>query len=139
MKAALLATLISLPLAACMTSTTTREAAGLERAVLTPVPAVRAWVVAEGSTVRGSVVRYAEAGRDGRFLYVVRNEWDQDLGMIDEQGRAWRRTPHGPERWLGTGTVAAGVRTILDVGDDARLIERSIEEVEAATRAARAR
>lgn len=136
MKRALLATLASVPLAACMTTTTTQPT-GLDRAVLTPVPAVRAWVVVESGAVAGSVVRYAERGQDGRFLYMVRNIWDQDLGLVDELGRAWRRVPHEEDRWIGTGTVAQGVRSILEVGDAASLSERPLEDVEEATRIAR--
>ncbi len=136
MKAALLALLSSLSLSACM-STTTQSSPGLERAVLTPVPAVRAWVVIEGGAIRGSVVRYAERGQDGRFLYVVRNLWDQDLGMVDEKGRAWRKVPHSEDQWLGTGPVANGVRMILGLGIGTTLSERPIEDVELATRTAR--
>ena len=136
MKTALLATLASLPLAACMTSTT-QEPTGLERAVLTPVPAVRAWVVIDQGEIVGSVVRYAERGQDGRFLYVVRNVWDQDLGVVDELGRAWKRVPHREDEWIGTGTVADGVRRILDVTEVASMSERAIDEVEDATRSAR--
>ncbi|MEM9800766.1 MAG: hypothetical protein AAGA20_10615 [Planctomycetota bacterium] len=137
MKRALLASLAGIPLAACMTSTTSMEPPGLDRAVLTPVPAVRAWVVLDDDAVIGSVVRYAENGSDGRFLYVVRNLWDQDLGVVDELGRAWRRVPHREDKWIGTGTVADGVRRILDVGDSASMSERPIEDVEDATREAR--
>lgn len=137
MKTALLATLASLPLAACMTQTTTMEPAGLDRAVLTPVPAVRAWVVLDQGEVVGSVVRYAETGQDGRFLYVVRNLWDQDLGVVDELGRAWRRVPHREDEWIGTGPVADGVRRILEVGQTASMSERAIEDVELATQVAR--
>lgn len=123
----------------CMTTTTTQEPPGIERAVLTPVPAVRAWVVLEAGRVEGSVVRYAERGQDGRFLYVVRNVWDQDLGVVDELGRAWRRVPHQEDRWIGTGTVADGVRRILDLGRGCALSEQPIEAVEQATRGARER
>lgn len=136
MKIALLATLASLPLAACMT-TTTLDPAGLDRAVLSPVPAVRAWVVIDQGDIVGSVVRYAERGQDGRFLYIVRNIWDQDLGTVDELGRAWRRVPHRDDEWIGTGTVADGVRRILESTDVASMSERAIEDVEDATRAAR--
>ncbi len=141
MKSALLATLSSLFLGtampACMTSTTTTQPPGLDRAVLTPVPAVRAWVVMDQGDIAGSVVRYAERGQDGRFLYVIRNIWDQDLGVVDELGRAWRRTPHEEDRWIGTGTVADGVRKILDLGLSCALSEQPIEAVEDATRQAR--
>lgn len=110
---------------------------GLDRAVLHSIPVSRAWIVSEGGETAGSVVRYSERGSDGRFLYVVRNIWDQDLGVIDERGRAWRRIPHEEDRWIGTGTVVQGVRQILDAGPGAQMIERAIDEVEAATATAR--
>lgn len=144
MKTALRVTAIALgitswaALPGCMT-TTTQDPPGIERAVLTPVPAVRAWVVLEEGRVEGSVVRYAERGQDGRFLYVVRNVWDQDLGVVDELGRAWRRVPHQEDRWIGTGTVADGVRRILELGRGCALSEQSIDAVERATRSARER
>ncbi|MEC7232910.1 MAG: hypothetical protein VX015_11925 [Planctomycetota bacterium] len=144
MKTALRFAAIALGLAAwavlpgCMI-TTTQDPPGIERAVLTPVPAVRAWVVMEEGRVEGSVVRYAERGQGGRFLYVVRNVWDQDVGVVDELGRAWRRVPHQEDRWLSTGTVADGVRRILDLGRGCALSEQPIEAVELATRGARAR
>ncbi|MEC7232117.1 MAG: hypothetical protein VXW31_04190 [Planctomycetota bacterium] len=144
MKSALHVTAIALgitswaALPGCMT-TTIQDPPGIERAVLTPVPAVRAWVVLEAGRVEGSVVRYAERGQDGRFLYVVRNIWDQDLGVVDELGRAWRRVPHEEDRWIGTGTVADGVRRILDLGRGCALSEQSLEAVESATRGARER
>ena len=130
-----LATLLSL--GSCIT-TTTSQPVGLDRAVLTSIPVSRAWLVQEGGQTIGSVVRYSERGSDGRFLYVVRNLWDQDMGMIDERGRAWRRLPHEEDSWIGTGTVVQGVRQILDAGPDTQMDERSIEAVEAATASARA-
>lgn len=111
---------------------------GLDRAVLTPVPAARAWIVQEDGITVGSVVRYAERGQDGRFLYMVRNLWDQDLGVIDELGRAWRRVPHEEDRWIGTGTVSQGVQSILGIGQFCTMTELPIDQVEAATAAARA-
>ena len=44
----------------------------------------------------------------------MRNPWQQELGTIDAQGRAWRFVPHEREaRWVGTGTLAEGARAIL--------------------------
>jgi hypothetical protein len=119
-------------------ATTTSQPVGLDRAVLHSIPVSRAWIVVEDGETLGSVVRYSERGSAGRFLYVVRNIWDQDLGVIDERGRAWRRVPHEEDRWIGTGTVVQGVRQVLDSGSRAQMIERPIDDVEAATASARA-
>lgn len=145
MRTALRPTALALALTAwaalpgCMTTTSTQDPPGIDRAVLTPVPAVRAWVVLEEGRVAGSVVRYAERGSEGRFLYVVRNLWDQDMGVVDELGRAWRKVPHAEDRWIGTGTVADGVRRILELGRTSALSEQPIEAVETATAEARDR
>ncbi|QDV05276.1 hypothetical protein Poly30_07720 [Planctomycetes bacterium Poly30] len=129
--------LVAPGLTGCVT-TTTSQPAGADGAILTAIPVSRAWLVLEQGETVGSVVRYSEAGDRGRFLYVVRNLWDQDLGMIDERGRAWKRIPHEEDRWLGTGSIAQGVRQILETGVDCQLLELSAAEVEAATAAARA-
>lgn len=130
-------TILGLALAGCIT-TTTSQPAGIDRAILTAIPVSRAWLAWEDGSVIGSVVRYSEPEEDGRFLYVVRNLWDQDLGMIDDRGRTWKRIPHEEDRWIGTGTIIRGVRQILETGEDCRLAEVPVAEAEAATAAARA-
>jgi len=72
------------------------------------------WAVEiEGESV-GSVVLFQEHGLARDSIYVVRNPWDQDLGMIDGLGRAYRYLPHHKEpAWVGTGTVAEGAARIL--------------------------
>jgi len=129
-------------LAGCVT-TTTSQPVGLERAILTTMPVSRAWIVEDGGIPAGSVVRYSASpageGPDGAFLYVVRNLWDQDLGVVDERGRAWRRMPHRDDQWIGTGTVVQGVRQILSASARPRMVEMPIEDVEPATATARGR
>ncbi len=125
-----------LGLGSCI-STTRSQPVGIDRAVITSIPVSRAWIVQQNGQTLGSVVRYSERGSDGRFLYVVRNLWDQDLGVVDEGGRAWRRVPHEEDRWIGTGTVVQGVQQILDAGPNTQMVERSIDAVEAATASAR--
>lgn len=112
---------LALALQACSVTTTVQPLSP-ESAVITPVPAAGQWVVLERGIERGSVVRYAGPGDSGRLLYAVRNRWSQDIGLIDAMGRAWRRVPHGEDRWLGTGTVLDGARRILDLDDSARLV-----------------
>jgi len=112
---------LALALHACSVTTTVQPLSA-ESAVITPVPAAGQWVVVERGIERGSVVRYAEPGDSRRLLYAVRNRWSQDIGLIDAMGRAWRRVPHGEDRWLGTGTVLDGARRILELDESARLV-----------------
>jgi hypothetical protein len=73
------------------------------------------------------VVLFQERGLARDSIYVVRNPWHQDLGLIDGHGRAYRYVPHLEEPvWVGSGTVSAGARAILGLADDCELIE--IEE-----------
>jgi hypothetical protein len=58
---------------------------------------------------------HCNASRDGKPVFVVRNSWRQDLGVIDRLGRAYRFRPHAEEPdWLGTGTVEGGAARILE-------------------------
>jgi hypothetical protein len=70
---------------------------------------------------------------------MVRNPWDQDVGMIDHLGRSWKRVPHEEDAWLGTGTVLEGVQRILEAGERAHMVELDVSQLEARTRAERAR
>lgn len=129
---------LGLPLAGCLTSTTTVGVLDAQGAVLTPAAAERAWLVEEGGAFVGSVVRFGSSEEGGEFFYMVRNRWDQDVGMIDHLGRAWRRVPHAEDAWLGTGTVLEGVRQILAAGPGTEMTEHEVDRLEALTRAARA-
>lgn len=84
----------------------------------------RVWEVRSGDEVLGLVVQFQELGRVRDSLYVVRNPWHQDLGMIDGLGRAFRYLPHCEEPvWVGSGTIAAGAREILASATECELIE----------------
>lgn len=107
---------------ACTTTTATAPP-GLQNAVVHSVPVERAWIVSEGGTVVGSFLRYGESVGSQRFLYVVRNVHHQDLGMVDQLGRAIRYRPHAEPEWLGTGTLQQGVCRVLGLGQDAELRE----------------
>jgi len=87
----------------------------------------RMWeVLAEGSVI-GSVVLF-ESESDSFFS--VRNEWQQDVGMIDSMGRAWAFQPHNEEaEWVGSGGIATGAGQILGATG-----EVEIREVELAKR-----
>lgn len=83
----------------------------------------RAWEVVAGGRVVGVVVEFREAGQPRRF-FSVRNPEQQELGLVDEHGRAWRSRAHEDEpEWLGTGTVAEGATRILGLESTATLFE----------------
>lgn len=130
---------LGLFVAGCVTSTTTVGAVETRGALISVVPAERAWVVEDGRSFLGSVVRFAGQSDPEEFFFMVRNPWDQDVGMIDHLGRSWKRIPHEEDAWLGTGTVLEGVQQILGVGEEARMAELPIQQLEARTRAERAR
>ncbi len=88
----------------------------------------RAWDVASGASVLGSVVYFAADAAPDRSVYVVRNAWGQDMGWVDHLGRAYRLLPHHKEpAWVGTGTVLQGVARILRAEEPCRLVERPLE------------
>ncbi len=128
-----------LSVASCVTSTTTVGAVETRGAVLSVAPAQRAWLVEDEDSFLGSVVRFAGQGDSEEFFFMVRNPWDQDIGMIDHLGRTWKRVPHEEDAWLGTGTVLEGVQRILGAGERARMVELEVSQLEARTRAERAR
>jgi len=109
------ALLALLPLLAAGGCRTERNSAPpeLDQAVLLGLRPTAAWQVEDSGHALGSLVRFEETAPPYRSLFVVRNEHAQDLGRIDARGRAWRDRPHGEPDWVGTGTVAEGVRLIL--------------------------
>jgi hypothetical protein len=135
--------LVLLALVSCE-STTDTAPAGFSRAIVSSAEPVRAWrVVAEGREL-GAVVQFdASPGSAGRY-YSVRNPWQQELGTIDAQGRAWRFVPHEREaRWVATGTLAEGAAAILEAAavpetaQPAELVEVPLEALDPARGAAR--
>lgn len=108
-------------LAAC---TTTRELTpvGADAAVIQRLDVDRAWRVLEGNALRGFIVRFADPKLPQRCSYSVRNELQQELGTIDEHGRAWRFVPHQREPdWVTTSTLARGAAAILRAGGEVKL------------------
>lgn len=78
----------------------------------------RAWEVRRGAERLGQVVLFQERGLVGDSVYVVRNAWNQDLGLIDGLGRAFRYLPHLEEpAWVGSGTITLGAERILGVAE----------------------
>lgn len=124
--AALLAALAALAASAC-TTTTEVMPVGLDLNRPIHGEPLRAWRLTGLEGTLGYAVEFGiEDDRDAaaRTVYSVRNAWQQELGTIDGLGRAWRFLPHQEEAlWLTTGTLADGVRAILDAPADARLDE----------------
>lgn len=127
------ATLLILALSAaatgCVETVAVRQAQSPLPNVLVSTPRA-AWQVTDGETECGFVLRF-EATEDGRVFHSVRNVWNQELGLVDADGRAWRYRPHGREpEWLGTGPVGQGAARILGV-DDAALEPVSLDQLRA--------
>ncbi len=124
MKSASLLLVLGLgPLAGgCLTSES-------ERPLATAAPlahgasASRAFRILAQDDVVGEVVQFGlPAGDDS--LFVVRNDWSQDLGVVDALGRAFRFVPHSEHPvWVGTGTVAQGAARILSIEGSCSLVE----------------
>lgn len=112
----------------CIETTTHHPVGAGEEHTLHRVPLVAAWDVIDDGRVVGAVLRFERdvaPGAESELIYVVRNEHGQDLGLVDALGRAWRKRPHAPDEAVGAGTLEAGVRRILAVGDGARLEPRA--------------
>ena len=84
---------------------------------------VFAWEMRDGGRVLGYVVRMQTGETVPQTHYSVRNEHQQELGIVDADGRAWRYRPHQREPvWLGTSTVTKGARLILDASEQAEMV-----------------
>lgn len=112
LRAAALGLACALALTVTGCETTHRDTSPKPDAVLSVAYPVRAWEVLEAGVTRGYLVRFREAGSE-RGYYMVRNPAQQDLGMVDLLGRAWRYRAHEETEWLGSGTVLGGARRIL--------------------------
>jgi len=116
----LIALCCGLPLAC----TSAREQAPInaDTAVVQRLAPQCAWRVIDQGTVVGFVVRFVDPKLSTRCSYSVRNTLHQELGSIDELGRAWRFVPHQREAaWVLTSTVARGSARILGASENAKL------------------
>ena len=105
-----------------------------EEAVIQRLDPDCAWRMTEDGKVRGFVVRFADSATPGRCSYSVRNALHQELGTIDELGRAWRFVPHQREaQWVCTATLSRGAARLLGAGERAKLETVELEELAAAT------
>jgi len=117
--------LVTVLLASACRTTSTYEVSS------TPTPDIRVgtrartWDVRCGDELLGSVALFEDRRRHEDSVYVVRNAWKQDLGLIDALGRAFRYLPHREEPvWVGSGTIAAGAQRIFGVARECELVER---------------
>lgn len=119
--------LLSLLTAGACRTVETRE---LERPQVAEVrigTRARSWDVYQAGECVGRVVLFQEHGGIRDSVYVVRNPWHQDLGLIDGLGRAYRYLPHHKEpAWVGSGTIALGVERILGPGEPCLLVETEL-------------
>jgi len=95
-----------------------------------PAPQVRVgararmWDVQHEGELVGRVVLFQERGSARDSIYIVRNPYQQDLGLIDGLGRAYRYLPHREEpSWVGSGTIAQGAERILGLASACVLSE----------------
>ena len=97
----------------------------------------RAWRVLDSGQTVGFVVRFADPALPTRCSYSVRNTLHQELGTIDELGRAWRFVPHQREAvWVVTSTLSVGSARILGASESASLVPVDIDELRGQTPAA---
>jgi hypothetical protein len=121
----LLATLV----VACRT-TRTSTPPNMSSAVIVRAMPDEAWQVVDGERVLGFVVHYATSGDADKAYFSVRNEHQQELGIVDAQGRAWRYRVHQREPdWLGSGAIASGARSILSGSDSTRLVPIALDRL----------
>jgi hypothetical protein len=117
-------------LAAACRTTTTSSPTNLDSAVIVRAMPHDAWQVLDGERLVGWVVRYETAVAGDRAYFSVRNVHQQELGVVDLDGRAWRYRAHQREpEWLGTGTIAGGARGILGASEKAELVQVELDRL----------
>lgn len=113
-----------LVLLAASCRTTEHDLATPQRAEVRVGQRARGWDVVFAGERVGQVVLFQDRGRIGDSIYIVRNRWNQDLGLIDGLGRAYRYLPHHRQpAWIGSGTIALGVERILGIESTCELVE----------------
>jgi hypothetical protein len=117
-------------MAASCRTTSTSTTPNVSSAVIVRGKPHGAWQVVDADRLVGWVVRYETPDTGERAYYSVRNEHQQELGVVDVDGRAWRYRAHQREPdWLGTGTIAGGARAILGASAGARLEPIALERL----------
>lgn len=126
MKPHVAAAALAASLAACITTEHTSPAPATVPEVVVSAP-TELWRVIAGGEHVGWVVRYTPADARDAFLS-VRNAWQQEIGMIDAEGRWWRFQAHRDEpAQVGAGATADGVAAILGLGGTPELEPAPLE------------
>ncbi|MDP6762083.1 MAG: hypothetical protein QF903_06855 [Planctomycetota bacterium] len=129
----LLALLVGLALAACV-QVSERSPVGVVRGEPALCRPAAAWeVVCEGAVV-GVVIEFREQGDASRRFFSVRNAHQQELGLVDGHGRAWRFSPHTAEtECVGSGPLLEGAARILTLEGACRLFDVDLEALQTET------
>lgn len=125
-------TLLLLSVLALGCRTTQRSApAGADEAEISVGRLVAAWRICDGESTLGWLKRYSASESQQTSIFVVQNQFMQDLGYVDSHGRAWRRQPHQEESlWLTTETVLEGTRQILGLSAHPQLIPTPLQQLD---------
>lgn len=92
-------------------------------------PPTRMFEVQDERGPQGFVVLFEATASPQEALYVVRNLHQQDLGVIDALGRAFRYQPHEEKpTWVGSGSILRGVHRILKTRSQPIMQEVSLPE-----------
>lgn len=109
-----------------------RAPPGLSHAAPTLCRPSSAWEVVHAGSVVGVVVQFSDLQEASRRFFSVRNAHQQELGLVDALGRAWRFRPHGADaECLGSGSMLSGAARILGVDGACQLFEVPLEALEA--------
>lgn len=108
--------------------------ARIDQARPIPLVAQRRWRIEDEGRLLGYVLEFESAperDRPAGRCFSVRNELEQELGLIDGLGRAWRFQLHEREpQWVATGTILEGALAILRAPASACLVEASARRPE---------
>jgi hypothetical protein len=122
---------VALSVVGCRT-TSTSGPSNLSSAVIVRAMPQEAWQVKDGERVIGFVVRFETTGESDRAYFSVRNEHQQELGIVDAETRVWRYRAHQREPdWLGSGTVESGARSILGGSAGTQLVPIALDRLSA--------
>lgn len=123
----LLCLVLAIPSFACQTRVSRTQVPAEAVPMASALP-TRAFELVERGRVVGIVVEFVELRGDRRF-FSVRNELQQELGLVDQDGRFWRYRAHGEEdaEWIGSGTVLLGAIRILEADEGCEMFEVGLE------------
>lgn len=125
-----LALLVAAVPVSCIQTESSRLASPADSARIRTARADRAWRLVEGGELRGIVVRFASPTNTSESFYSVRNHWQQELGLVDSLGIAWRYRPHERDAERVTaGTVLEGAIALLEASTACSLEEMELSQL----------